>query len=83
LFLKGTDTSQCHPLTVQTPSDDSKTLEVTPDGWRWHVLSIDPNPEKRGRGWVTITADEPWNPKLWNYPPDLAVLVGRVVAVSP
>jgi len=36
-----------------------------------------------GRGWLTITADEPWDPKLGNFPSDLAVLVGHVVAVPP
>lgn len=83
LFLKGTEISQGHQLAVRGPSGDSKMLEMTPDNWRWQVLTIASDPEKHDRGWVTITTDEPWNPKLVNYPPDLAVLVGRIVAVHP
>jgi hypothetical protein len=83
LFLKGTDTSQGHPPSARMPSDESETLELTRESWRWHVLSLAPNAETRGRGWITFTTDEPWNPKLSNYPCDLAVQVGRVVAFPP
>jgi len=83
VYLQGTDISQGHPLNFRMPSGDSEALEVPPNRWQWHVLPVDPNPEKHGRGWVTITTDEPWNPKLENYPPDLAVLVGHIVVVHP
>ena len=83
LFLKGTEISQGHPLTVQGISGDSEALEIMPDKWRWYVLPINPEPEKRDRGWITFTTDKPCDPKLGNYPPDLAVLVGHVIVSPP
>ena len=83
LFLRGTETSQGHPLSVRMPSGSSETMEVAPDGWRWQVLTVNPDPHELGRGWVTLTTEEPWKPKRGNSPPDLAVLVGHVVALPP
>lgn len=83
LFLKGTGMSPGRSLRIIGPSEFSEKLETIPDRWQWHVIGIESNPEKQGRGWVTIVSDEPWNPKLGNYPPDLAALVGRMVVIHP
>ncbi|MDD5482631.1 MAG: hypothetical protein PHP98_03120 [Kiritimatiellae bacterium] len=86
IHLKAPDPDNSGYISLQLAWDDKKLgppRKVSSGEWQWQAWRLPPLPADfpGDAAWLTLETHPAWNPGKHNFPPDLGVLISRIVSL--